>query len=103
MKRSKQILVKAITRAEFESLPAVVRYFSPPFDVLAADHYEPPPEQPPPRYTADELLNYFDGVSLWGESKKAKPREALQRKKNKPADPNPSQPQPRPAAQSVTG
>jgi len=68
LKRSKQILVKAITRAEFESLPAVVRFFCPPFDVLAVDHYEPQPEQPPPRYTADELLNYFDRVSLKEQS-----------------------------------
>jgi len=90
LKRSKQILVKAITRAEFESLPAVVRYFSPPFNVLAVDHYEPQPEQPPPRYTAEQLIKYFDGVSLWGESKKAKPQEAPQRKKRSPADRTPS-------------
>lgn len=69
MKRSKQILVKAITRAEYESLPAVVRYFSPPFDVLALDHYEAQPERSQPRHTADELIKYFDGVSLRGESK----------------------------------
>lgn len=53
-----KVFIKAITRADYDSWPAVVRFFSPPFDVLAVDHYETHTRRGY-RYQLADLLDYF--------------------------------------------
>lgn len=57
--KNNRVFISAITRAEYDSWPACVRFFSPPFEQLAHDHYETHAAPQPARYTTAELLEYF--------------------------------------------
>lgn len=57
-----KVFIGAITQAEYDSWPACVRFFSPPFETLARDHYEQHAAPQPLRHSLTELLEYFDGV-----------------------------------------